>query len=60
MLQEAPVVRQGYLEASNVNAIKNLTDMILAHRSYEAYQQAVKHYDGMMEKSSNTLGEVRA
>ena len=54
------VVRQGYLEASNVNAIKNLTSMILAHRSFEAYQQAVKHYDNMMEKSNNTLGEVRA
>ena len=56
----SPMIRQGYLEASNVNAIKNLTDMILAHRSFEAYQQAVKHYDNMMEKSNNTLGEVRA
>jgi flagellar basal-body rod protein FlgF len=52
-------VRQGYLEGSNVNAIKNITDMIIAHRSYEAYQKAVKNYDSMMEKSSNTIGEVR-
>jgi flagellar basal-body rod protein FlgF len=52
-------VRQGYLEGSNVNAIKNITDMIIAHRSYEAYQKAVKNYDSMMEKSSNSIGEVR-
>jgi len=52
-------VRQGYLEGSNVNAIKNITDMIIAHRSYEAYQKAVKNYDSMMERSSNSIGEVR-
>jgi flagellar basal-body rod protein FlgG len=52
-------VRQGWLEGSNVNAIKNLTDMIIAHRSYEAYQKAVSNYDNMMQKSSNTIGEVR-
>ncbi len=55
-----PVVRQGYLEGSNVNAIKSLTSMILAHRSYEAYTKAVQNYDKMMEKSSNSIGEVRA
>lgn len=52
-------VRQGFIEGSNVNAIKNLTAMIMAHRSYEAYQKAVKNYDQMMEKSSNTIGAVR-
>ena len=55
-----PQVRQGYLEGSNVNAIKNLTDMIIAHRSYDAYQKAVSNYDQIMQKSSNTIGEVRA
>lgn len=55
-----PAVQQGVLEGSNVNAIKNLTAMILAHRSYEAYQKAVSNYDQIMEKSSNRLGDVRA
>lgn len=54
-----PSVQQGFLESSNVNAIKNLTNMIIAHRSYEAYQKAIKNYDTMMEKSSNTLGETK-
>lgn len=55
-----PQVRQGFLEGSNVNAIKNLTDMIIAHRSYEAYQKAVSNYDQIMQKSSNSIGDVRA
>jgi len=57
---ENPSVMQGFVEASNVNAIKNLTAMIIAHRSFEAYQKAVSSYDKMMEKSSNNIGEVRA
>lgn len=53
-------VRQGFLEGSNVNAIKNLTSLIMAHRSFEAYQKAVSNYDQIMEKSSNSLGRVQA
>ena len=56
---ENPMIMQGYLEGSNVNAIKNLTAMIIAHRSYEAYQKAVSNYDTIMEKSSNSIGSVR-
>ncbi|MFK7873918.1 MAG: flagellar hook-basal body protein [Oligoflexales bacterium] len=52
-------VRQGYVEGSNVNVMQNLTNMIVAHRSYEAYQKTIQNYDKMMEKSSNSLGEVR-
>ena len=55
-----PQVRQGFLEGSNVNAIKNLTDMIMAHRSYEAYQKSINDYDQIMQKSSNQLGDIRA
>lgn len=55
---ENPTMRQGYLEGSNVNAIKSLTNMILAHRSYEAYQKAVKNMDSMMDKSANSIGQL--
>lgn len=55
-----PVMSQGMLEGSNVSAIKNLTAMIVAHRSYEAYQKTISNYDKMMDKSSNAIGEVRA
>ncbi|NRA67075.1 MAG: flagellar hook-basal body protein [Pseudobacteriovorax sp.] len=53
-------IQQGFLEGSNVNPMKNLTAMIVSHRSYEAYQKAVSNYDKIMDKSSNTIGEVRA
>ena len=52
-------VEQGFLEGSNVNAIRNLTSMILAHRSFEAYQKSIKNIDSMMENSSNSIGQVR-
>jgi flagellar basal-body rod protein FlgF len=53
-------VMQGALEGSNVNAMKNLTSMIIAHRSYEAYQKTISNYDKMMDISNNQLGTVRA
>ena len=53
-------ISQGSLEGSNVNAMKNLTAMIIAHRSYEAYQKAISNYDKMMDISNNQLGAVRA
>lgn len=56
---ERPRIKQGFLEGSNVNPIKNLTTMILAHRSYEAYQKSIKNMDSMMERSSNSIGTVR-
>ncbi len=56
---EFPAMQQGFLEGSNVNIIKNLTHMILAQRSFEAYQKAVQNYDSMMEKSSNSIGVIR-
>jgi flagellar basal-body rod protein FlgF len=59
-LVENPSMKQGCLEGSNVNAIKNLTSMIVAHRSYEAYQKAVSNYDKMMDISNNQIGAVRA
>lgn len=55
---KTPQLHQGSLEGSNVNAIKNLTDMILAHRSYEAYGKAIKNYDSMMDKANNQIGQV--
>jgi len=52
-------VLQGYVEGSNVNALQNLTNMIMAQRSYEAYQKVIKTHDDRMGKA-NTLGEIRA
>lgn len=59
-IESSPKVSQGFLEGSNVNIIKNLTAMITAHRSFEAYQKAIKNFDQIMDKSVNSIGEVRA
>ncbi len=53
-------IKQGALEGSNVNAVESMTSMIMAHRSFEAYQRAIKNFDSMLDRSSNTIGEVRA
>ncbi len=50
---------QGYKEGSNVNPLKNLTQMILTQRSFEAYQKAMKFHDDQMSKA-NSLGNVKA
>jgi flagellar basal-body rod protein FlgF len=52
-------VSQGYLESSNVNPMRNLTNMIVAHRTYEALQKAVKSHDDSMQLSANRIGEVQ-
>lgn len=51
-------VTQGYLESSNVNPMRNLTNMIVAHRSYEALQKAVKTHDETLQLSSSKVGNV--
>jgi flagellar basal-body rod protein FlgG len=56
----ASVVHQGKIEGSNVNPMKNMTDLIVAHRSFEAYQKAMQNFDSMMEKSANQIGVVQA
>lgn len=49
-------VSQGYLESSNVNPMKNMTSMIIAHRTYEALQKAIKAHDDSMQTSNNKVG----
>ncbi|MES2615530.1 MAG: flagellar hook-basal body protein [Bdellovibrionota bacterium] len=50
-------ITQGYLEASNVNPMKNLTNLIVAHRTYEALQKTVKAHDETMQ-NANKISEL--
>ncbi|MBN1983829.1 MAG: flagellar basal-body rod protein FlgF [Chitinivibrionales bacterium] len=52
------VLRQGFLEGSNVNAIYNMVAMISAMRIYEADQKALIAQDQTLEKAVNTVGRV--
>jgi flagellar basal-body rod protein FlgG len=60
--QERPsagfVVKEGYLEGSNVNAIRNMVQMISTYRNFEADQKAVQAQDQTLEKAVNTVGRV--
>ncbi|ODM27425.1 flagellar hook-basal body protein [Acetivibrio mesophilus] len=53
------IVRQGYLEQSNVNSINEMINMITIMRSYEANQKIFQAQDGTLEKAVNEIGVVR-
>lgn len=46
------VLRQGYLESSNVNVIQQITDLISAQRAYEMNSKAVQTADQMMNSTN--------
>jgi len=52
-------VRQGYIEMSNVNVVREMVDMITALRSYEANQKVVQSIDQTLDKAVNEVGSVR-
>ncbi len=52
-------IRQGYLESSNVDAVKEMVDMIVSFRGYESDAQALKMQDGTLDKLMNNVGRVR-
>ncbi|MBH9966667.1 flagellar hook-basal body protein [[Bacillus] enclensis] len=50
--------KQGFLERSNVDASRTMTDMMTAYRSFEANQKVLQAYDRSMEKAANEIGRV--
>ena len=54
----SPSLKQGYLEASNVNIVQEMTDMIATTRTFEANQKAIHAYDSMAEKLVNVVPKV--
>lgn len=51
-------VRQGYLEASNVSTVLEMTEMIDLHRAYEAQQKSVHSIDSLDDKAVNSVGKL--
>lgn len=51
-------VIQGYLEQSNVNAIKEMVQVINITRAYEANQKVMQTIDGSLEQVANSVGKV--
>jgi len=52
------VIRQGFLESSNVNIIKNMVEMIAAYRNFEADQRALLAQDQTLDKAANQVGRI--
>ena len=51
-------MQQQYLEGSNVDASKAMTDLLTAYRAFEANQKVLQAYDKSMEKAVNEIGRV--
>lgn len=51
-----PELMQGYLEGSNVTPLREMVDLVLISRAYEANQKIIRSVDEQMEKTLNALG----
>ncbi|MBI5408341.1 MAG: flagellar hook basal-body protein [Nitrospirae bacterium] len=50
-------IGQGYLEASNVEAVKEMVQMITSLREFEAYQKMIHAFDDAAAKTTNEMGK---
>lgn len=51
-------VRQGFLEASNVNPVVELMNLLKANRMFESNMRAIKTYSDMATKEANEVGKL--
>lgn len=51
-----PEVLQGYLEGSNTSSLREMVDMVLISRAYEANQKIISTADQTMQKTLDALG----
>ena len=51
-------VQQGMIETSNVNVVREMTDMIAATRTFESTQKAIQAYDQMAGKAVNDVPKL--
>jgi len=54
----APLVRQGFLETSNVQTVNEMVRLMEAMRHFEAGQRFIRGYDDMVDKAITTLGRI--
>ena len=56
---EAPAVLQGYLEQANVAPVREMTDLITIHRTFDNVAAMVRKSDAALEKMMQILGGNR-
>lgn len=58
--QQADVeIHQGYLEASNVETVSEMVEMIAITRAYETNQKVIQAYNESLQISANQIGRVQ-
>ena len=53
-----PAIRQGFLELSNVNTVREMVDMIAIARAYEINARVLTTQDGTLRQTVNDIGRV--
>lgn len=53
----ATTVNQGFMEGSNVNAVKEMSELINAHRHFENIQKAINTYDSISGRIVNDIAD---
>ncbi len=48
-------ILQGFLEASNINVVDEMVNMILSQRAYEANSKVIKSADEMLQMANNVV-----
>lgn len=56
--KQTPALKSGFIETSNVNVVKEMTDMIKTQRVFESTQKAISAYDSMSDKLINIVGKT--
>ncbi len=51
-------LRTGMLEASNVNPVREMVDLIKSHRAYEASAKVISAHDTLLGQAVNDVGRV--
>jgi flagellar basal-body rod protein FlgG len=52
------IVKQGYLEKSNVGVVKEMIKMIEMVREFEMFQKAIQCFDEAQGKATNEMGRI--
>lgn len=58
MIEAEGLIQQGFTEASNVNSVKQMVEMITVLRSYEANQKVIRTHDDLLQKAANDIGRL--
>ncbi len=58
MVVERPEILQGYIEQSNVNAVKEMVTLISVVRAYESLQKMVQAEDETIGQAIEKVGSI--